>query len=184
MECLNGEDEKDCKKVTKPNSYNSKEPPAKKEADWLTEVNVLVEIAAISHIKEINLNFLTRFHLHLVWKDHRLTFLNLKDDLMQNIIDEEEARNLWIPPLVIESAEDANEKNLKYDEHTIIAVKKASDPDSFRAEIINESRLFQGAFNPLVLIRNYEVVLRCNFQLSYYPFDHQLCYINARIFII
>lgn len=181
VDCSNGEDEEKCRRVTKHDSYNSKEPPTRKEVEnWETEVSIQVNITSISHVEEINQRMTTRFQLHLYWRDHRLTFHNLKDDNMQNIIIGKKASNMWIPPLVIESAEDPDQKNLDYDKHTTISVRKESDPDPGKVETLHETLNYTGADNSLALVRNYDLVQLCNFQLDYYPFDHQNCFINVR----
>lgn len=166
--------------MTMPESYNSKEPPTKRDRNWRMEVFIEVDVTSISHIKEINLSMLTRFQLHLFWRDHRLTFHNLKPDYMQNLINKNVASDLWIPPLTIESAEDEKKKNLKYDSHTTMAVMRESDADPSKVDTLHETQSYPGAANTLVLVRNYDMVQRCDFKLNNYPFDNQHCFINVR----
>jgi len=42
---------------------------------------------------------------------------------------------------------------------------------------VNEE--FGGMFNPLIFSRRFEMKFGCDFELHYYPFDTQHCFINV-----
>ena len=37
--------------------------------------------------------------LNITWKDRRLDFLNLRDDIYQNILPDDEKEKVWIPKI-------------------------------------------------------------------------------------
>ena len=37
--------------------------------------------------------------LNMTWKDRRLEYLNLRDDIYQNILPDDEKENVWIPTI-------------------------------------------------------------------------------------
>lgn len=98
---------------------------------------------------------------------------------MQNLIDKKVASDLWIPPLTIESAEDESKKNLKYNSRTTMAAMRESEPDPIDYGVLHETKSYQGAANFLTLVRNYDMIQRCDFKLENYPFDNQLCFVNV-----
>ncbi len=44
---------------------------------------------------------------------------------------------------------------------------------------LQKNELFDGAENPLVYTRVYSLDLQCNFELKWYPFDFQECFIQV-----
>ena len=39
--------------------------------------------------------------LNMTWKDRRLEYLNLREDIYQNILPDDEKENVWIPTIGI-----------------------------------------------------------------------------------
>ena len=37
--------------------------------------------------------------INITWHDRRVEFLNLRDDIYQNIIPDDEAQHIWIPEI-------------------------------------------------------------------------------------
>ena len=37
--------------------------------------------------------------INVTWRDRRLEFLNLRNDIYQNIVPDDEAKNVWIPEI-------------------------------------------------------------------------------------
>ena len=37
--------------------------------------------------------------LNMTWKDRRLEYLNLREDIYQNILPDDEKENVWIPTI-------------------------------------------------------------------------------------
>ena len=114
-------------------------------------------------------------HLNLLRHDWRLTFVNLKNDSNKNKLDPEDRENIWIPNLVFEN--NANDAYIKNDALSSINVKMEGDPELKQTLDLLENEEFNGMFNPFVFSRIYEMKLGCDFELHYYPFDTQKCFI-------
>ena len=37
--------------------------------------------------------------INITWKDRRIDYLNLRDDIYQNIVPDDEAQKVWIPEI-------------------------------------------------------------------------------------
>ena len=59
-----------------------------------------VDVWAVLAISEVDELFSVKFKLSMTWKDPRLTFLNLKEDISFNKVNLSEASNIWYPVLV------------------------------------------------------------------------------------
>ena len=60
-----------------------------------------VDLWSISNIRENEETFKVKFKLDMKWKDSRLKFINLKEDVYTNIVPPEEADKIWLPPPVM-----------------------------------------------------------------------------------
>lgn len=49
---------------------------------------------------------------------------------------------------------------------------------------VTESYLYNGEENPILLKQEYEMIFSCNFDLVWYPFDTQNCYIQVDIYSV
>ena len=113
----------------------------------------------------------------VVWKDPRLTYLNLNPRM--NKLDPETKAKLWTPPLVFSNT-DNNDRIVNNDDINLYVY----NPDStkFRVNTITEAHeklIFEGVDNDLVLVKDIELNLRCPFDLSHFPFDRQVCPIDV-----
>jgi hypothetical protein len=110
--------------------------------------------------------------------DWRLAFENLKDNAnQQNVIDEEERKKIWIPNLVFENS--LRDAFIQIDDLSSLKVMREGQPRLSLNQYLQENEEFLGANNPLVYSRNYDLPLWCEFELHYFPFDHQQCYLTV-----
>ena len=65
-------------------------------------------------ISEVNEIFRVKFQLAMVWKDSRLTFLNLKKDNFLNVVSAVEAENIWTPVVIFRNTERMEGTKVKY----------------------------------------------------------------------
>ncbi len=107
--------------------------------------------------------------------------MNLNNDSNINRLDPDDRENIWIPNLVFEN--NADDAYIKNDALSSINVKMEGEPELKQTLDLLENEEFKGMFNPLIFARTYEMKLGCDFELHYYPFDTQKCYIVVRIFL-
>ena len=64
-------------------------------------VTLDVDLWSISNIRENEETFKVKFKLDMKWKDSRLSYINLKEDVYTNIVSPEEADKIWLSPPVM-----------------------------------------------------------------------------------
>ena len=104
LDCYDGSDEIDCNIVSIPPSYLS-HVPAKSADGNKSQVTISIDIWAILGIYEVEEKFRVKFGLTMIWKDSRVTFLNLKEDSDLNTVALNEAKSIWLPVVVFENTE-------------------------------------------------------------------------------
>ena len=108
-----------------------------------------------------------------------MTYHNLHNGEGGNIIDEETKKKLWLPPLIFHNS--AANKILKNDEKTTMNVIKQGKPKLNSPMDLEETRIFRGDENILQYKREYQMEMRCKFNLRMYPFDYQICTIDVHV---
>ena len=108
FDCVDGSDEVMCHMIEAPVSY-LKHVPDKEGAAVL----IHVDIASVLAISEVAGIFKVKFQLTMVWQDKRLTFRNLKNNSLQNIVSEEEAKSIWSPVIVFENTQNMDQTEVR-----------------------------------------------------------------------
>ena len=111
-------------------------------------------------------HFINRF-------DARLTFANLKSN--GNDIEEKEENNIWIPKLIFDNT--VIDVCIANDDFSSLQIMKNGPPSRNPHHELLENYLYSGDTNPLIYSRDYDLKFTCEFELHYFPFDHQNCYI-------
>ena len=178
--CQDASDEVDCKFVEKSNSYQQHlSPPPTNENVAKADVKLTVNIKAIEKIDEIDAIFRVQFWLQMSWMDKRLTFINLKEDQTSNALTESEKRQIWIPVLTFPNTRRLDSTVLN--EKTQIQIsRKGAFVKSPLSEAENMQK-FSGGNNPLIMTQFYNTPFICDFDMQWYPFDTQRCFLVFRM---
>ncbi len=59
-----------------------------------------VDVQAVLYISEVRGTIDIQFELSLTWKDPRVTFLNLKEELYMNTVGREDGKKIWQPIVI------------------------------------------------------------------------------------
>ena len=112
----------------------------------------------------------------LKWKEHRASFHNLKIDKTLNVLSEEDIHSLWLPNVVYENTNQKLTTRLGYDFEwkTHLLVERNSDKIRSGPEFVDETEIFKGSENNLVMLQTYTHEFQCSFRLVLYPFDTQV----------
>ncbi len=97
---------------------------------------------------------------------------------LSNTLGEEEQKSVWIPNLLFENSQSGTFTN--NEPMSVLRVKHRGEPVTNFNFQLNEYEEFEGNANPLVYENNYDLKLDCEFELHYFPFDYQKCYITVR----
>lgn len=108
----------------------------------------------------------------MTWKDRRVDFLNLRDDIYQNLVPEDKAAKMWKPQIGFDNAKTGK---LDYDEHDILMIRRDSPPEPFDPSRSREDYVYEGYKNSLMYLRRYYAEYPCTFDLKFFPFDEQVC---------
>ena len=172
-DCNDGSDEKDCSILTLDESqYRKSYAPKPSSVNEKLDVSIRLNVQRIDTILELKSSYQIRFMMITKWRDSRINFVNLRSGLT-NIVSDETAKTLWIPPLEIPEA--LTETNLDYDDKSSLLVLRESNGTAAGTEILHEGVQFEGNQNSLMFIKQLQLKHNCMFQLQNYPFDVQLC---------
>ena len=95
------------------------------------------------------------------------------------MLSKADSQKLWIPKVVFEN--DQKRTFVKNEELSVIRVKRSKSKGIKFNFDLQEHQEFYGAKHPLWFENSYELKLSCELELHFYPFDTQLCFINASI---
>ena len=175
-QCADLSDEKNCRLVNfDPEKYLKGRTPPSETPTLPVEVSgqiwTILDIQEVEQLKNI------QFELVLKWFDTRLQFYNLKDNATMNFLLYEEKQNIWVPKIIFQNTK--SQLTTMNDEKSRLKVLKqqagAYNTDGLVSEDID---IYEGSKNPLVMSRVYDIEFMCNFQMQWYPFDSQTCYME------
>ena len=159
--------------------YNKKVPPIN-IAHENVSVSVSIELLKLVDINEEDYSIEIQFEISLLWKDTRLTFHNLKpSDSVLNALSQEDIEKLWLPKVVYENTDQKETTRLgepgngEWD--TIVIVSRdVKNGISSGLEYVDETEIFRGSENTLMMNQTYTHIFHCNYKHSHYPFDTQV----------
>ena len=179
--CKDESDEMGCKVLVLKEGYNKKVPPvgmAGKEVKTIRKVSVttsliLHKVVAI-HEEDHSIEF--QFQITLEWKENRASYHNLKPDSDFNILSEEEIGNLWLPLVIYTNTDQQETTRLGWinEWSTSVRVERRGNFTRSGSEVLDETEVFKGEENSLIMTQSYTHEFQCIYQLERYPFDTQV----------
>ena len=177
--CRDDSDEKGCNILVLKEGYNKRVPPVgKNEKDELTPVpvNVSLTLLKVVDIKEEDYSIELQIQITLQWKEIRAAYHNLKPETYLNALSLEEIDRLWLP-LVIYTNTDQQETTrlgVQWEWSTDVSVKRDGEFTRSGYDMVDETEIFRGEENTLIMTQSYTQKFQCNYQLGRYPFDTQV----------
>ena len=104
-DCEDGSDEEGCKLFSLTKGYNKVVPPFTKVDSWNkttvpVAIDVSINLLKMMGIDERENTIDLQFDIILEWKDHRMTYNNLKRDFSLNALTDSEKEMVWLPIVV------------------------------------------------------------------------------------
>ena len=179
--CKDTSDERGCKILVLKDGYNQRVPPigiTGREVKTLLPVPVKISLTLykVVTIDEEGHSIELQFQIRLKWKENRAEYQNLKNESYLNALSMEEINTLWLP-LVIYTNTDQQETTrlgccVEWSTHVV--VRREGDFRRSGYEVLDETELFKGEDNSLVMVQSYTHEFQCVYQLERYPFDTQV----------
>jgi hypothetical protein len=177
FDCSDESDEDNCEPLeVDEKNYRKTFPPFLRSHK--TEVRLGLFIQQISQIDELAKTFKGELYIRLKWRDHRITFNNL-DKNGSKFLNRFWKDQIWLPPFYYSNTVD--DVPILMGNRVRVEIKRRGEPKRNDVSRINEDYQFSGEENELNLVAKDEVTYKCNFDLSWFPFDTQHCSIIIAI---
>ena len=186
-DCRDYSDEIDCKILVLKKDYNKNVPPVsvnsgKKE---MVNVSVSIDLLTLVDINEPDYSIEIQFAISLQWIENRATYQHLKNDRSLNALTLEDIQQLWLPKVIYENTDQKESTRLgsNWEWETKVIVRREQQQGTMSGlESVDETEIFEGSENSLVMNQTYTHTFQCNYELSYYPFDTQVDQIILALF--
>ena len=170
--------------------YNKRVPPISAEnalEDTIVPVSVGVSIVLMEvvSIDEVDHSIQLQFEVILNWRENRATYLNLKEKTALNKLVEEDVKRIWLPLIIYTNTD--QKKTTRLGEYgngewsTTVTITREANFTRAGLDELDETEIFQGAENGLTMRQTYTHRFQCNYLLSRYPFDTQVCTIKMNV---
>ena len=106
----------------------------------------------------------------------RATYHNLKSETYLNALSLEEINTLWLPLVIYTNTDQQQTTRLgvEWEWSTNVNVQREGNFTRSVYEVLEETELFAGAENSLIMTQSYTYEFQCVYQLERYPFDTQV----------
>jgi hypothetical protein len=184
-QCRDESDEDDCKVLSLGKSYNRKVSPITTVSNTNftivpVPVNISIALLKVVGLEEMSHTIQFQFNIKLEWKDGRAIYYNLKPKSALNVLSDGDVAMLWLPYVVYENTDMKEAARLARMQEwtTTVFVKRLGQLTRSGLEEVDESEVFKGTENPLLMEQTYTKTFQCQYELSHYPFDTQVCGID------
>ena len=188
-QCRDESDEIGCKILVLKRGYNMNVPPISSEGGKKSPVDVLtsIDFLKLVTIDEEDYSIEIQFEISLQWRDNRATYHNLKDDEALNALTKDDISALWIPEVIYENTDQKESTRLGEfgagEWKTSVVVKREGNFTRSGLDMVDETEIFKGNENSLLMRQSYTHTFQCPFDLARYPFDTQVtCFLLTHSF--
>ena len=102
-----------------------------------------------------------------------------------NTLTPKDIGTLWLPKVIYENTDQKQTTRLgsNWEWETKVIVRREQQQGTMSGlESVDETEIFEGSENSLVMNQTYTHTFQCNYELSYYPFDTQVDQIILALF--
>ena len=181
-DCRDHSDEKNCRVLVLGDGYNKNVPPVSVQKE-MVNVNVSLDILKVVDIDEEDYSIEVQFSITLDWFENRATYQNLKKKRSLNALTQEDIQLLWLPKVIYENTDQKESTRLgvQWEWETSVVVERNTIGTATGLETVDETELYKGEENSLVMFQTYTHDFQCIFNLKKYPFDTQTCSIEMAL---
>ncbi|XP_042222801.1 uncharacterized protein LOC121867111 [Homarus americanus] len=176
-DCTDFSDEDNCEMLVLPQGYRANQPPVNSSEDEPIYLTSIVRILRLVDISDVRRSINVEMELELWWQDLRLTYLNLGDTLELNKLTSEDTTSIWKPKITFPNVYDGNINTIEEE----ISLRKLADPQTPDFNDVKMDVAYTGESTLLVQKLHYSGTFACSFDVFYYPFDTQRCFILLQL---
>ena len=176
-DCRDKSDERNCKILVLEEGYNKNVPPVNSK-EPVVNVSISIDLLELVDIDEEDYSIEIQFEIMLNWMENRATYNNLKKTDALNALTQDDILKLWLPEVIYENTDQKESTRLgdgTWEWKTIVVVRREEENGTMSGpESVDETEVFSGSENSLVMNQTYTHTFQCNYELSHYPFDTQV----------
>ena len=177
-DCKDTSDELDCRVLNLHSSYNKFLSPPPNKGDNKVTVYSSMRLHSLASFDPVESSFQSKFSVLLKWRDSRLQYINLRQASGVNSLGPSEIENIWFPHFTFENTN--NKLNSLIDSKARLFINKNGSGQLSSIENTENEYLYDGNSNYIQYQRFYSLLLECDFDLRWYPFDFQVCSIDIK----
>ena len=172
-DCRDKSDERNCDILLLEEGYNKNVPPINSTAP--VNVSISIDLMKLVDIAEEDYSIEIQFEIMLKWKENRATYHNLKKIDALNTLTQDDIERLWLPEVIYENTNQKESTRLGTWKTSIVVKREEENGVMSGSEFVDETEVFSGSENCLIMNQTYTHTFQCNYELSHYPFDTQVC---------
>ena len=130
-------------------------------------------------MKEIQQILQLKFSLRMTWVDARLDFYNIKLDETMNVISNSELNRIWLPIIVFHNTE-RGQRTIN-DEESFATINRTGEGRGSDSSISEDIDIYKGSENSISMTRLYNIDFFCDYDMRWYPFDAQTCFMIMKL---
>ena len=138
-----------------------------------------MEIIVVQEIKEIQQVLQLKFRLRMTWLDARLDFFNIKMDETMNVISLDELNRIWLPVIIFQNTEEG--QITINDGKSFATINRTGQGTGSDSSISEDIDIYKGSENSISLSRLYNIDFFCDYDMRWYPFDAQTCFMIMKL---
>ena len=177
-DCKDFTDEMDCRVIEVDSSYNKFLSPPVEAGETKLSVLASVSLHSVSSLDPVLASYGAKFTVTLRWRDERLSFNNLRAESNMNSIRPAETEKIWFPEFYFDNTRE-KVKNI-IDDSAVLRVLRNGSGGLSSSEDTENKLIFRGGENWLQYQRFYSQLFHCDFNLHWYPFDYQTCFLDIK----
>ena len=133
----------------------------------------------IQDISEIAQILKLKFTLRLTWLDARLEFYNIKLEESKNIISTEELSRIWLPVIIFHNTERG--QRTENDDESFATISRMGQGRGSDSSISEDIDIYKGSENEISMSRLYNIDFFCDYDMRWFPFDAQTCFMVLKL---
>ncbi|XP_068201222.1 uncharacterized protein [Palaemon carinicauda] len=176
-DCSDFSDESNCTLVTLPSGYRAERHPDNETEGEALHLTAAIYILRFVEIDSLKQTIKLEITVEIIWRDSRLSYLNLDSMSDVNKLSEEEILEIWAPDVRFPNAYKGKTEILEEE----IKVEKLATPLDQNFNNVMMDYVYSGDSASLIQRKHHSGRFICNFDVFYYPFDVQKCLVLVQL---